>query len=469
MSAPNQDFKIPPHSTEAEESVLGGILLDSDAINICLERITADDFYRAANRAIFEAMVRLTDKHEPVDVVTLSSELRSMGILEQSGGIENLSRLASSVPSAANVGFYARTVKEMAVRRRVIHEASKSIEKAFETNGDFNEFLDTTEQNILKVSDERTKQSFYRVSDIVQTSIQTIEKLYDKQESVTGIPTGYQHFDSITAGLQPSDLVILAARPAMGKTSLALSIAQWVGIHQGIPIAIFSLEMSKEQLVLRMLCSEARVENSKVRTGNLGERDFPRLVDAASKVAEAPIFIDDTPSATISEVRAKARRLHRDSPLGVIIIDYLQLMRSPIYAKNREQEISDISRSLKGLAKELNVTVIALSQLNRSVEQRNDKRPLMSDLRESGAIEQDADIITFIYRDEVYDQNTPDKGVAELIISKHRAGPTGTVRLAFAPEFTRFDNLEEREDSGDGGNHDGYEEINLAEFDPDLF
>lgn len=436
--------RIPPNSIEAEESVLGGILLDNESINSALERLRPEDFYRAPHRAIFTAMMALSDKREPIDIVTLSQQLRSMSLLEESGGVENLSRLAASVPSAANVGFYAKVVKEMALRRRIIHTATEIANEAYENEGEVEEFLDGVEQRMLKVSEYRVRPSFHRVGDIVPESIKLVEKLYDQKTPVTGVNTGFKKLNEITAGLQSSDLIILAARPAMGKTAFALTMGQWVGIHEHKCVAVFSLEMSKEQLVMRMLCSEARVSNSKVRTGHLGERDFPLLVDAASKIAEASIFIDDTPALTITEVRAKARRLHIENPLSLIIIDYLQLMRSPAYSHSREQEISDISRSLKALAKELNIPVIALSQLNRSVESRTDKRPVMSDLRESGAIEQDADIIMFIYRDEVYNEESPDKGIAEIIIGKHRAGPTGTVRLAFSPEFTRFDNLDEQ-------------------------
>jgi replicative DNA helicase len=325
----------------------------------------------------------------------------------------------------------------------VNHTASEAVQEAFNVELNVEEFLDSVEQRFLKVSEYRVRPSFYRVGDVVSESIKMVEQLYDKKEPVTGVPTGFKVLNMITAGFQRSDLIILAARPSMGKTALALSMAQWVGIHENRGVAIFSLEMSKEQIVLRMLCSEARVGNTKVRTGHLGERDFPKLVDAASKIAEAPIFIDDTPALTITEMRAKARRLHMENPLSLIVVDYLQLMRSPTYSHSREQEISDISRSLKALAKELNIPVIALSQLNRSVESRTDKRPVMSDLRESGAIEQDADLIMFIYRDEVYNDDSPDKGVAEIILSKHRSGAIGTVRVAFSPEFTRFDNLEE--------------------------
>ena len=437
--------RIPPHSLESEESVLGAVLIDNEAINSAVERVQADDFYRAAHRAIFQAMLSLSDAREPVDVITLSQKLRSLGKLDEAGGIEYLSRLASAVPSAANIGYYAKVVKEMSLRRRIIHEASDIIEDAFKDSGDVENFLDTTEQRILNVSDYRISKSFYRVGELVQDSIKLVEQLYDRKEPITGAPTGFDRLDTMTAGFQPSDLIIIAARPSMGKTALALSICNHIGIHRGLVAAFFSLEMSKEQIVLRMLCSEARVDNSKVRTGHLGERDFPKLVDAASRIAEAPIYIDDTAALTISELRAKARRLHRETPLSVLMVDYLQLMRSPAYSNSREQEISDISRSLKALAKELKIPVIALSQLNRSVESRTDKRPIMSDLRESGAIEQDADVIMFIYRDEVYNPDSADKG------AKQRNGPTGTARVAFSSHLTRFDNLEERADGDVGG------------------
>lgn len=445
--------RVPPQSLEAEESVLGSILLDNQSINICLERLRAEDFYKTTHQTIFEAMAALSDKREPIDIVTLGQQLRSMGQLDAVGGAQTLSYLASSVPNAANVAYYARMIKEMAIRRRLIHESADIINSAFELEGDIEEFLDSTEQRILGVSDFRVNASFHKVSDIVQDSIRIVEKLYDQKEPVTGVPSGLTKLDRMTAGFQASDLIIVAARPSMGKTALVLGWSQYVGIYNRKPVAFFSLEMSKEQLVLRMLCSESRINNSNVRTGSLSERDFARIVDGASRLSEAEIFIDDTPALTITELRAKARRLHRDHQLGIIIVDYLQLLRSPAYSHSREQEISDISRSLKALAKELNVPVVALSQLNRSVESRTDKRPMMSDLRESGAIEQDADLIMFIYRDEVYNKESPDKGVAEIIIAKQRTGPTGAVRVAFSGEFTRFDNLDEGDygPAGDDG------------------
>lgn len=450
----NIQGRVPPQSLEAEESVLGSILLDNQAINVCLERLRAEDFYKTAHQTIFEAMSALSDKREPIDIVTLGQQLRSMGQLDAIGGAQTLSFLASSVPNAANVAYYARVIKEMAIRRRLIHESTDIINSAFELEGDMEEFLDSTEQKILGVSDFRINASFHKVSDIVQDSIRIVEKLYDQKEPVTGVPSGLSKLDKMTAGFQPSDLIIVAARPSMGKTALVLGWSQFVGIYHRKPVAFFSLEMSKEQLVLRMLCSESRINNSNVRTGSLTERDFARIVDGASRISEAEIFIDDTPAITITELRAKARRLHRDHELGIIIVDYLQLLRSPAYSHSREQEISDISRSLKALAKELNVPVVALSQLNRSVESRTDKRPMMSDLRESGAIEQDADLIMFIYRDEVYNKESPDKGVAEIIIAKQRTGPTGAVRVAFSGEYTRFDNLEESDFGPDSSDSD---------------
>lgn len=436
--------RLPPQNIEAEESILGAILLDNNAINVAQEHLTSRDFYRAAHVLIFEAMNRLSDLREPIDVLTLSQGLRSVGKLEEAGGIEYLARLASSVPSAANVAYYASIVKESALRRRIIQEATQIINEAFESHGEIDDFLDTVEQRILGVSEFRIASAFQQIGGVVQDSIKLIEKLYDQKEMVTGTPSGFEDLDHMTAGFQASDLIIIAARPSMGKTALAVQMGQYVATKKNRAVAIFSLEMSKEQLVLRMLTSQARVNSSRVRTGHLIERDFPRLVESASELAEAPVFIDDTPAITVTEVRAKARRLHREHPLSLIIVDYLQLMRSPAYMHSREQEISDISRSLKALAKELKVPVIALSQLNRSVESRNDKRPMMSDLRESGAIEQDADLIMFIYRDEVYNKESAEKGIAEIIIGKHRTGPIGLVKLAFHGEYTRFDSYTER-------------------------
>ncbi|MCB0329106.1 MAG: replicative DNA helicase [Bdellovibrionales bacterium] len=456
--------RIPPNTLEAEESVIGAILLDNNSIDMVLERITADDFYQPRYRVVFECMRELHEKGQPIDVITLGQILRSKQELENVGGLEELSRLAASVPSSAHIAYYAKMLKEMSIRRRIIHETAEISREAFDLGENIETFLDTAEQRILGVSDFRARPAFHRVGEVVQSSISIIEELYHRKEPITGTPSGFTKLDRLTAGFQPSDLIIIAARPSMGKTAFALSISQFVGVQANMPVALFSLEMSKEQLVMRMLCGVGRVDSSRVRTGNLQEHDFPKLVDAASRIAEAGIYIDDTPAMTVTELRAKCRRLHRDQKLGLIMVDYLQLMRSPAYASSREQEISDISRSLKALAKELNVPVVALSQLNRSLENRTDKRPIMSDLRESGAIEQDADLIMFIYRDEVYHEETEDKGVAEIIISKQRNGPTGVVRLAFLPEYTLFANLDEREED------DLIEQsLDLSGLDDDIF
>jgi replicative DNA helicase len=436
--------RVPPHSLDSEQAVLGAVLLDNEALMPVLELLRGEDFYKKAHQLLFEAMFALSDRHEPIDVVTLSAQLRSSEQIDAVGGIEYISYLVDAVPTAANTLYYARIIKEMSLRRKLIHQAGEIAEEAMNTRGDFEGFIDSVEQRIFKVSESRIHPSFVRVGEVVKDSIKHVEQLYINKNRITGVPSGFVDLDALTSGFQPSDLIIVAGRPSMGKTSLALSIVRHVALECNRRVAVFSLEMSKEQVVMRFLCSEARVSNSRVRSGNLGESDFPRLVDAASKLAQADIFIDDTPAISVLEMRAKARRLHKESPLSLIVVDYLQLMKgSSRSAERREQEISEISASLKAIAKELSIPVVALSQLNRAVENRQDKRPLMADLRESGAIEQDSDIIGFVYRDEVYNPDTPDKGVAEFIISKHRNGPIGTVRLGFQAEYTLFVNLEE--------------------------
>lgn len=439
--------RVAPHSVEAEQSVLGSILIDNEAANTVVELLNDKDFFSGNHQAIFSSMVSLFERSEPIDILTLSQELKRGDLLRKAGGSEYITRIFDSVPTSANVEYYARLVKEYSLRRKVIHEASAIVEEALSGEGNVDSFLDSVEQRIFAVSESRTHQGFYKVRDIVKDSIKEVEKRYVSQELITGVASGFADLDSITAGLQPSDLIIIAGRPAMGKTSLALSVARHVSLDLGKAVAVFSLEMSREQIVTRMLCSEARVDSSRVRTGRLGDSDFPRLVEAASKLAQADLYIDDTPAISVMEMRAKARRLHREKKLELILVDYLQLMRgSNARSERREQEISEISRSLKALAKELHLPVVALSQLNRSVETRPDKRPVMADLRESGAIEQDADIIGFVYRDEVYHPDSADKGVAELIIGKHRNGPIGTIRLAFLGEYTVFENLAEEAD-----------------------
>jgi replicative DNA helicase len=442
--------KIPPQNLDAESSVLGGILIENEAINVVLETLRPEDFYRESHRRIMRAMIEITDRSEPVDLITLSEFLKSKNELESVGGTAYLASLADFVPTAANIAQYVRIVHEKAILRNLISTATEIATRGYEEQGNVDEFLDTAEKVIFDISEKKIKQSFVAVGDMITDTLKTIDKLYQRKEMVTGVPTGYEDLDKITAGLQPSDLIIVAGRPGMGKTAFALNIATNAA-YTGVGAAVFSLEMGKEQLVLRMLCSEARVNSSKVRSGYLGERDFPQLAKAAGKLHEAPIYIDDTPAISVLELRAKARRLIRDrsKKVGLVVVDYLQLMRGMGQANNREQEISEISRSLKALAKELRVPVIALSQLNRRVEDRSERRPQMSDLRESGAIEQDADVIMFIYRDEVYNKNNDDvKGKAEVIIAKQRNGPTGSIDLTFIGEFTRFENYTERDEYG---------------------
>ena len=440
--------KVPPQNLEAESSVLGGILLENEAVNQVLELLRAEDFYRESHRKVFRAIVELSDRSEPVDLITLSDCLKNRGELEAVGGTAYLASLADFVPTAANISHYARIVREKSILRSLISTATEIATRGYEEQGNVDEFLDSAEKVIFDISEKKIKASFVAVGDMIKDTLKTVEKLYERKEMVTGVPTGYNDLDKLTAGLQPAELIIVAGRPGMGKTAFALNIAANAAFT-GAGVAVFSLEMAKEQLVLRMLCSEARVDSSKVRSGYLGERDFPQLAKAAGRLHEAPIYIDDTPAISVLELRAKARRLVRDrsKKIGLIIVDYLQLMRGMGTASNREQEISEISRSLKALAKELSVPVLALSQLNRRVEDRSDRRPMMSDLRESGAIEQDSDVIMFIYRDEVYNKSDESKkGLAEIIVAKQRNGPIDTVTLTFLNVYTRFENYTERDD-----------------------
>jgi replicative DNA helicase len=455
--------KIPPHSIDAEEGVLGGVLVDNTAIDRVVEILIPDDFYREAHRKVMRAFLDLSQRSEAIDLITVTDVLKGRNELEEVGGATFLAELSERVPTAANVAQYARIVKDKAILRALITTMNSIAVRSYQSPGDVEAFLDEAEQRVYEIAERKTRPSFFRVGEIVVESMKAVGQLYEKRELVTGVPTGFVDLDRKTAGLQPGDLVIVAGRPSMGKTAFALNIAQYAAQEANRAVAVFSLEMGKEQLVFRMLCSEAHVDQSKVRAGFAAERDYPKLAIAADRLSEAPIFIDDTPSLGVLELRAKARRLSRQSDvdLGLIIVDYLQLMRGPP-TDSREQEISAISRSLKALAKELQVPVMALSQLNRQVEQRADKRPVMADLRESGAIEQDADVIMFLYRDWVYNQKGADEREAELIIGKQRNGPTGIVPLSFFAEYTRFENR-----ADDEVQFAGESDMDVAEFDGD--
>jgi len=442
-------YKIPPQNLEAEQSILGSILLENSAINSVLEVLSKGDFYSEAHRKIFNVMVEISEKNEPVDLITLSNALRDQNLLDTIGGTAYLASLVDNVPSAANVANYAKIVKEKAILRGLIGSATEIITSCYETGSDVDQVLDQAEHSIFEISENKVRPSFYPIREIIKDSFRSIEDLYARKELITGVATGFEKIDDLTSGLQNSELIIIAGRPSMGKTAFALNIAQFAALEGQTPVAIFSLEMSKEQLAFRLLASEAKVDSQRLRKGFLGETDWPKLTTAAGRLSEAPLFIDDTPAITVLEMKAKSRRLKADTGLGLIVVDYIQLMRSGGYRDSREQEISEISRSLKALAKELKVPVIALSQLNRKVEDRTNRRPQMADLRESGAIEQDADVIAFIYRDEVYNksEDNPEKGIAEIIIGKQRNGPTGIVKLAFLEKFTSFENLARAESS----------------------
>jgi replicative DNA helicase len=436
--------KLPPQNLEAEQSVLGGILIENYAINKVMEVLGADDFYRESHRKIYKALIDLSERDEPADSITLTNELRKNGHLDTVGGASYIASLIDSVPTAANIEYYVKIIKEKAILRKLIQTSTEIITQSYEDRGDVESFLDEAERAIFDISENRVRPSFYPIKDVIKDSFKILERLYEKKELVTGIPSGFKELDRMTAGFQPSDLIIVAGRPSMGKTAFCLNVAQYAAIQKKIPIAIFSLEMSKEQLGIRMLCSEAHVEGTKLRSGFLTESDWPRLTIAAGNLSDALIYIDDTAALTILELRAKARRLKTEKGgLGMMIVDYLQLMKGRTRVESRQQEISEISRSLKALAKELNIPVIAVSQLSRKTEERTGNRPQLSDLRESGAIEQDADLILLIYRDEVYNRSpeNPNRGKAELIIGKQRNGPIGQIELAFLDKFTTFKEL----------------------------
>lgn len=436
--------KVPPNNIEAEAALLGSMLIDQSVIPQAIEMLDELAFYKDSHRKIYAALIRLFDENKGVDLVTIIEELKKSGSLDSVGGPSYVSSLASAVPTSANFVHYANIVKQKKLLRNLINAATQIVTDAYDPGQDVEAVVDKAEQLIFDVSQKKVSSRFSALRDVIKDSIETIDSLYQRKENITGLATGFRDLDIKTAGLQRSDLVIIAGRPSMGKSALASCIAEHVGVIEKQGVAFFSLEMSKEQLVQRMLCSHARVDAHKVRTGFLSQADWPRLVSAAGKLSEAPIYIDDTPGITVLELRAKARRLKSQFDIKMIVLDYLQLMQGPARSENRQQEISEISRSLKALARELDVPLIAISQLSRAVEQRADHKPQLSDLRESGAIEQDADVVMLIVREEVYNATEENKGVADLIIAKQRNGPIGSMKLAFLGEYMRFDNLATR-------------------------
>lgn len=434
--------KVPPQNPQAEASLIGSLLIDKDALIKVADTVHADDFYVDKNGMIYEAILELFEKRQPIDVVTLSEQLEKQGKLKEIGGASYLTELVNGVPSAAHVVQYAQIVSQKATLRRLIEAASKINNMAYDETEQLDGLLDNAEKTLFDVSQKHLRQNFISIKDVLAESFDRLDSLHKDKESLRGIPTGFSGIDNILAGLQKSDLIILAARPSMGKTSLALNIAQHVATKQGVPVGVFSLEMSKEQLIDRLLASEAGIDSWKLRTGNLEDKDFEKINKAMGVLAEAPIYIDDSAMANVMEMRTKARRLQSEHDLGLIVVDYLQLMSGRGGSDNRVQEISEISRGLKGLAREINVPVIALSQLSRSVEQRSPKIPQLSDLRESGSIEQDADVVMFIYREDYYDKDSEKKNIADILIKKHRNGPTGEVELFFQPEQTLFRSID---------------------------
>ncbi len=436
-------LKVPPQAMEAEQSVLGGLLLDNRRWDEVADVVSDEDFYSQTHREIFRAILALCEDNHPADVVTASEWLEKNGRLDTVGGLAYLGSLAKNTPSTANLVAYARIVRERSILRRLIGAATDIVESAYSPEGRSpSEILDHAEQVIFEIAqrDSRRRSGFMPLKGLLTQAIDRIEELFDSESPLTGVPTGFTDLDDITSGLQPSDLIIIAGRPSMGKTSLAMNIAENAAVGCKLPVAVFSMEMPGQQLAMRMLASLGRINAHRIRTGKLSDDDWPRLTSAVGLLNDAPIYVDDTPALTPLELRSRARRLHREHGLGLLIVDYLQLMQATDSTENRATEISNITRSLKIMAKELNVPLIAMSQLNRSLESRPNKRPVMSDLRESGAIEQDADVILFIYRDEVYNEDSADKGTAEIIVGKQRNGPTGTVRLTFLGEYTRFEN-----------------------------
>ncbi|QFT91183.1 Replicative DNA helicase [Bacillus sp. THAF10] len=440
--------RIPPQNIEAEQAVIGAIFLEPQALTLAAELVMPDDFYRASHQKIFDCMLNLSDRGEPVDLVTVTSELANLKLLEEVGGVSYLSDIAGSVPTAANIEYYAKIVEEKSILRRLIRTATNIAQEGYTREDEVAGLLNEAEKQILEVSQRKNSGVFQNIKDVLVKTYDNIETLHNRKGEITGIETGFTELDRMTAGFQRNDLIIIAARPSVGKTAFALNIAQNVATKARENVAIFSLEMGAEQLVMRMLCAEGNINAQNLRTGQLTAEDWSKLTMAMGSLSNAGIYIDDTPGIRVSEIRSKCRRLKQESGLGMILIDYLQLIQGSGRGggENRQQEVSEISRSLKALARELEVPVIALSQLSRGVEQRQDKRPMMSDIRESGSIEQDADIVGFLYRDDYYDKESENKNIIEIILAKQRNGPVGTVSLAFVKEYNKFVNLERRFD-----------------------
>ena len=437
----HEEIRLPPQNIEAEKSVLGSMLIDEDAIGLAVEVLNDAWFYEEAHQKIYQAIIDLYNAHKKVDIITLSDKLKAEGQLEKVGGVTYLSEIIDLVPTSAHVEHYAHIIKEKGILRTLIKNSTKIITQCYETQRNIEDVVDHAEQLIFEIADLKQTQQSFHIKELIKQGIETLDQLYQRKEHVTGIATGFEKFDHMTSGLQESDLIIIAGRPSMGKSALAVSIAEHAGTQLKKGVALFSLEMSKEQLVQRMLCSQARVDAHKLRSGFLSPSDWPKLTAAAGRLSDSPIFIDDTPAISVLELRAKARRLKANHNIQLIVLDYLQLMRSTIPSDSRQQEISEISRSLKALARELDTPVIALSQLSRAVESRQDHRPQLSDLRESGAIEQDADLVVLLMREEYYNPTEENRGVADVIIAKQRNGPVGTIKLSFVKEYMRFENL----------------------------
>ncbi|QHE54135.1 replicative DNA helicase [Pontibacillus sp. HMF3514] len=442
--------RTPPHNIEAEQAVLGAIFLEPQAIATASEVLLPEDFYRASHQRIYEVMTKLSEKGEPIDLVTVTTALSNQSVLDEVGGVSYLSDLANSVPTAANIEYYTKIVEEKSILRRLIKTATNIVTSGYSDEGEVESVLNEAEKSILEVAQSKDSGRFKNIKDVLIDVYDNIEQLHNNDEEVTGVPTGFRDLDQITSGFQKNDLIIVAARPSVGKTAFALNIAQNVAVTAQENVAIFSLEMGADQLVMRMLCAEGNINAQKLRTGSLEEEDWGKLTMAMGSLSNAGVFIDDTPGIKVNEIRSKCRRLKQEHGLGMILIDYLQLIQGNGNSKeNRQQEVSEISRALKGLARELNVPLIALSQLSRGVEGRQDKRPMMSDIRESGSIEQDADIVGFLYRDDYYDQESEKQNIIEIILAKQRNGPVGTVELAFVKEYNKFVDLDHRYDQSD--------------------